>query len=66
LSTLPRIELLILVAALLGGCGDKVPQSQAAKKIGAIPKATVDRATADTNKALQQGADRSREAEEKK
>jgi hypothetical protein len=51
---------LFLVAA---GCGDKVPQSEAAKRVGDIPKQTVDRATTDVNKAMQQGSERLKEGE---
>jgi len=46
---------------LLGACGDKVPESEAAKRIGAQPKQTLDRVTTDLNKAMEQGAERSRE-----
>ena len=51
----------ILVIALLGcgvaACG-KIPESGEAKKIGNIPKQTID-------KALQQGAQRTRDADDK-
>jgi hypothetical protein len=66
LSIPRRIELALLCALLLGACGDKVPESEAARKIGMQPKQTVDRVTTDVNKNLQQGAERTREAEEKK
>jgi hypothetical protein len=51
--------------ALLAACGDKVPQSEAAKQIGNQPKQTVDKASQDAAKALQQGSDRTREADKK-
>jgi predicted small lipoprotein YifL len=56
-------RMLVLAAALaaLAACGDKVPESQAAKKIGAVPKQTVDKATDDAAKALEQGAQRTRD-----
>jgi hypothetical protein len=54
------------VLALVAACGDKVPESEAARKIGQQPKAIVDKTTTDVNKALQQGADSRRDAEEKK
>jgi hypothetical protein len=66
LSTLRRIEVLLFCALVLAACGDKVPESEAAKKIGMQPKQTLDRVTTDVNKNLQQGAERTREAEEKK
>jgi hypothetical protein len=50
-------------ALVLGGCGDKVPQSEAAKRIGEVPKQTIDKAAADTATALRQSADRNRDPE---
>ena len=52
-------------AILLSGCGDKVPQSGAAKKVGDQPKQVVDRAAQDAAKVLQQGADRTADADKK-
>ena len=54
---------MVLAAALaaLAACGDKVPESQTAKKIGAAPKQIVDKASDDAAKALEQGAQRTRE-----
>jgi len=60
-----RIALCIVCAALLAACGDKTPESEAAKEAGRIPKQTVDRAADRATKALEQGAARNREAEEK-
>ena len=56
---------LVAVTLLLAACGDKVPQSEAAKKIGSIPKQTVDRAAERTTEALKQGVERT-EQEEKR
>ena len=53
-----------LIAASLCACS-KVPESEEAKKIGNIPKQTIDKATTDVNKAIQQGAERTREADQK-
>ncbi len=50
-------------AWLLFGCGDKVPESQAAKSVGEVPKQIVDKAAADTAKAMQQDAERNRDAQ---
>ena len=64
------IEELTVRAALLGfvlalsGCGDKVPQSEAAKKIGDIPKQTLDGAKAGVGKAMDAGAQRLDEKKE--
>jgi len=52
-------------AILLSGCGDKVPQSEAAKKVGDQPKQVIDRAAQDAAKVLQQGADRTADADKK-
>jgi hypothetical protein len=59
-----RIALLtaaVAATSLITGCGDKVPESQAAKKVGAVPKQTLDRSTDDVAKALEQGAQRARQ-----
>ena len=49
---------------LLAACGDKVPESEAARRLGQQPKKIVDRATADVGKAMQQGQDSERLREE--
>jgi hypothetical protein len=51
-------KLLFMSVLLVAACGDKVPESAAAKKAGDVPKQTVDRATTDVNKAMQQGSQR--------
>jgi uncharacterized lipoprotein YajG len=58
LSILLRTSLALL---LLAGC---TPEQS--KSVAAAPKQTVDKASADVNKAMQQETDRQREAEEKK
>ena len=52
--------------ALLAACGDKVPESKAAKDIGNIPKQTIDKATSGVDKAMTQDTDRLKDAEAKK
>jgi hypothetical protein len=48
------VRVLLFASALaLAGCGDKVPQSEAAKKIGDIPKQTIDSAKAGVGKAME-------------
>jgi hypothetical protein len=64
LSTLRRIEALLVVALLLAACGDKVPESEAARRLGQQPKKIVDRVTTDIGKAMQQGQDSERLKEE--
>jgi hypothetical protein len=56
---------ILILALFVAACGDKVPQSEAAKKIGSIPKQTVDRAAERTTEALKQGAERSAREEER-
>jgi hypothetical protein len=64
LSTLRRIEALLVVALLLAACGDKVPESEAARRLGQQPKKILDRVTTDVGKAMQQGQDSERLREE--
>ncbi len=64
MSTLRRIEALLVVALLLAACGDKVPESEAARRLGQQPKKIVDRVTTDIGKAMQQGQDSERLKEE--
>ena len=64
MSTLRRIEPLLVVALLLAACGDKVPESEAARRLGQQPKKIVDRVTTDVGKAMQQGQDSERLKEE--
>ena len=56
---------LLVSVVVLAACGDKTPESEAAKEVGRMPKQTIDRAGANVTKALEQGAARNREAEEK-
>jgi len=55
----------ILAIALLAACGDKVPESKAAKELGNVPKQTLDKAATGIDNAMQQGADRTRDADKK-
>ena len=64
MSTLRRIEPLLVVALLLAACGDKVPESEAARRLGQQPKKILDRVTTDVGKAMQQGQDSERLKEE--
>jgi hypothetical protein len=53
----------VAVPFVLSACGDKVPESQAARRAGDVPKQIVDKAAADADKATRQGADRMDKAE---
>ena len=52
-------------AALLAACGDKVPASEAAKKLGNAPKEIIDKAATDAAQAVKQGAERTSDADAK-
>jgi hypothetical protein len=54
---------LVLLAGL-AGCS-KIPESETAKKVGNIPKQTIDNAKSDVEKALQAGVQRNQDAEKK-
>jgi hypothetical protein len=60
------IFLVTAVVVSIAACGDRIPESDGAKKLGAAPKQIVDKASSDIGKALEQGAHQSREAEEGK
>lgn len=60
-----RLVSLMSTVLLVVACGDKVPESKAAREVGNIPKQTVDRATTGVDSAIQQGAERIREEEKK-
>ena len=62
MSTLLRISLVLLLAA----CGDKVPESEAAKRIGQQPKKTVDSVSSKVGDLMQQGQGSERLREEQK
>lgn len=49
----------------LGGCGDRTPQSEAARKIGEQPKQLLNQVETDVNKALQKGMEQRQQAEKK-
>ena len=54
-----------VAVALCAGCGDKVPESNAAKDLGNIPKQTLDRAAAGADRAISQGVDRMKDEDKK-
>lgn len=60
-----KMLLSCLILMTLAACGNKTPESQAAKDVGNIPKQTLDKATNDTNAALQKGMERDKKADEK-
>jgi hypothetical protein len=63
LSIRPRTELLVAAVALgLAACS-KLPESEAAKKIGAQPKQVIDKAANDVTKSLQAGSQSRQDSE---
>ncbi|MGE0875101.1 MAG: hypothetical protein AB7O31_10580 [Burkholderiales bacterium] len=60
-----RVFLAAAAVMAIAACGDKVPQSEAAKELGNVPAQTRDRAVENTTRALQQGAERNADAEKR-
>jgi hypothetical protein len=60
-----KLLLSCLTLIALAACGNKVPESEAAKEVGNIPKQTIDKATTDLNANLQKGADRDKKEDQK-
>jgi hypothetical protein len=56
---------LLTLCTILAACGDKVPESKAAREIGNMPKQVIDKAAAGVDAAVQQGMDRSKEEDKK-
>ena len=58
------MKAILVLSALLcvGACGDKVPESKAAKELGNIPKQTLDKATTGVDQALTKGAEKDRKS----
>ena len=57
--------LLVLLSLVLTAC-NKLPESEESKKVGAIPKQTLDKAVSGLNNANDQAAERLKEAEKQK
>ena len=57
--------LVVCMLMCLTACGDKVPESKAAKELGNIPKQTLDKATTGVDQALTKGAENLKQADEK-
>ena len=65
MSTLRKTSALALLV-LAAACGDKVPESEAAKRIGQQPKKTVDSVSSKVGDLMQQGQGSDRLQEEQK
>lgn len=61
-----KLFVAVLCAVLVAACGDKVPASKAAKELGNVPKQTMDKAVTGVEAGIAQGAERNKEADEKK
>ena len=57
--------LVVLIALGVAGCGDKVPESEAAKQVGNIPKQTLDKVQGGLDQAAQKDAERTHDADDK-
>jgi hypothetical protein len=57
--------LLCCACVLVAGCGNKTPESQAAKEVGNIPKQTLDRAVSGTEAAMQKSDERNKSEDQK-
>lgn len=61
-----RLAAILAIAILLiAGCGDRIPESKAAKELGNAPKQAIDKVTSGADAAIRQGADRAREEDKK-
>ena len=57
-----RLLSALALSGFLCACGDKVPESQAARKVGEAPKQIIDKAASDAAAAIQQSEERNRKA----
>jgi hypothetical protein len=57
-----RSMAVLVLSCFIWSCGDKVPESQAAKRVGEAPKQIIDKAASDAAAAIQQGEERTRKA----
>ena len=62
---LMRVAALFVALVLATACGDKVPQSKAVRELGSAPKQAIDRASTGADKAIEQGVERLKDADEK-
>ncbi len=60
-----KLLIFCICFAALSACGDKVPESKAAKEVGNVPKQTVDRAVSGTENAMQKSDDRNKDEDKK-
>lgn len=61
---LTRLVAMALIAGSVCACS-KIPESEEAKKVGNIPKQTIDRAKSNLDQALKAGEQRDRDADDK-
>ena len=59
-------KIICLLALVCAACGDKVPESEAAKRIGQQPKKTVDSVSSKVGDLMQQGQGSERLKEDQK
>ena len=59
-------KFIVVFALLCAACGDKVPESEAARRIGQQPKKTVDSVSSKVGNLMQQGQGSERLKEDEK
>jgi len=60
-----KLYLCCLSLVTLAACGDKLPESKAAKDVGNAPKQTLDRAVSGTENAMQKSDERNKSEDPK-
>ena len=65
MSTSPRTSLVLILGFLVAACGDKLPESEASRKLGEQPKQLLNKVESDVNKSLQKGMEQRIQAEKK-
>jgi hypothetical protein len=57
--------LLLALPFFVAACGDKLPESEASRKLGEQPKQLLNKVESDVNKSLQKGMEQRTQAEKK-
>ena len=59
-------KIICALALICAACGDKVPESEAARRVGQQPKKTIDGVSSKVGNLMQQGQDSERLKEDQK
>ena len=60
-----KLLLCCMFLSVLAACGNKTPESKAAKEVGNIPKQTLDKAVSGTENAMQKSDERNKSEDQK-